>query len=176
MKKSILSTDIRVIPFPIYGNDDQKSKRNIEIDIFIEWLKTFTSDSLFIYFNQNKHKFSSLKIRFKNSNLEEIDFIFYLKSPIKETYILMEVEKSWFSSNKEIKDLIDFKKRKMEYFIDIINFKNQSINQSFEIKKVVIIKRGDKFFINQEAIKIFEDLITNDIIWDPEKIKSKLLS
>ncbi|MGL5733017.1 MAG: AAA family ATPase [Metamycoplasmataceae bacterium] len=176
MKKSILSTDIKVIPFPINGNDDQKQKRNIEIDIFLEWLKTFASDSLFSHFNNNKHKSSSLKIRFKNSNLEEIDFIFYLKSPTKETYILIEVEKSWFSSNKEIRDAIDFKKRKMEYFIDIINFKNQSINHTFEIKEVVIIKKGNKFFTNQNAISIFEELNTSHIIWEPEKIRNKLLS
>ncbi|MGL5617581.1 MAG: AAA family ATPase [Metamycoplasmataceae bacterium] len=176
MRKSVLSTDIKVIPFPFNGNEDQKKKRNIEINIFLEWLKTFTSDSQFSHFHDNKYKFSSLKIRFKNSNLEEIDFIFYLKSPTKKTYILIEVEKSWFSSNKEIWDSINFKERKMEYFIDIINFKNQSINHTFEIKKVVIIKKGNKFFTNQEAISIFESLKTSHIIWDPEKIRAKLLS
>ncbi|MGL5592142.1 MAG: AAA family ATPase, partial [Metamycoplasmataceae bacterium] len=167
---------IKIIPFPISGNEDQKYKRSIEVDILLDWLKTFTSDSLFNYFENNKFKTSSLKIRFKNSNLEEIDFIFFLQSPEKITFILIEVEKSWFSSNKEIKDSIDFKKRKLEYFIDLINFKNESINETFEILEVVVIKKGDKFFVNECGKKVFETLNTNDIIWDPKIIRSKLLS
>ncbi|MGL5205365.1 MAG: AAA family ATPase [Metamycoplasmataceae bacterium] len=176
MKKSILSTDIKIIPFPIYGSEDQKYKRNIEINILLDWLKTFVPNSSLNYFYNKKLNISSLKIRFKNSNLEEIDFIFYLKSPEKITFILIEVEKSWFSSNKEIKDSINFKNRKLEYFIDLINFKNQSINESFEIKEVVIIKKGDKFFVNENGQKVFENLNTNNFIWEPEIIRSKLLS
>ncbi|MGL6125397.1 MAG: DNA/RNA helicase domain-containing protein [Metamycoplasmataceae bacterium] len=176
MRKSILSTDIKIIPFPISGSEDQKQKRNIELNILLDWIQSTPSKTLFPFFNENKLSTSSLKIRFKNSNLEEIDFIFYLKSPEKETYILIEVEKSWFSSNKEIRDSIAFKRRKMSYFVDLINFKNQSIKDSFEIKDVVIIKKGDQFFYNDESIKIFEDININNIVWSPEKIRTKLLA